>query len=174
MEALEKLRSNMTPRYLGAHTNKVDSKGRLSVPAEFRKSLESEAGEGATLFCFPAFKGSVIDCGGPKLLTTLMNMVTNHDYFDEDREVLEIAITSGIQQLSFDDNGRITLPKPLRDYAGLNTHATIVGLGERFQIWKPEAHQKLMAKAQQITNDNRDIFRARSLPSVSDRRGSNG
>lgn len=175
-EALTSVEQTVTAsvpaRFLGAFTNKIDAKGRLSTPADYRRTLEAAAGEGqAEVICFPGFAAPVIECGGPDLIDTLMGMIANYDYFDEQREALEISILSESQRLSFDENGRIILPQAFRDFAGLTSHATFVGLGNRFQIWQPEAHAEKLREARAVMAEHRDVLKARGLPSLSSRSG---
>lgn len=133
--------------------------------------VEKEAGEDAQLLCFPAFKGPFIDCGGPGLVSILIDMISNHDHFDEDREVLEIAVTSGVQPIGFDDTGRISLPKEMREYAGLSSQVAVIGIGDRFQLWNRDDYDAFMERTSIIKRDHKDIFRARSLPSFTGRGG---
>ncbi len=169
LETLERLRSGVMTRYLGAFANKVDPKGRLSIPADFRNAIATEAEDGSML-CFPAFKGQVLDCGGSSLISILVDMVANLDHFDEDREVLEYTIMSGIHRLSFDETGRIVLPKSLREQVNITGRAVVIGMGDRFQICSADYHENMKSKAAQIASSNRDVFRARSLPSVTGRK----
>ncbi|MCI5045026.1 MAG: hypothetical protein MRY72_10045 [Aquisalinus sp.] len=166
MEVENIQRSKFSTRFLGAQENKIDSKGRLSIPAHFRASLQ-DGQESELLYCFPAFNRPVIECGGADLLSVLMKSVSNHDVLDEEREALEIAVLSRIQQLSFDDTGRISLPKVLRDYAGLGGLAAVVGIGARFRIMSPEVHAQVLALADATAAANPDVVRGRSLPSIS-------
>ena len=48
-------------------------------------------------------------------------------------------IFASSRQLAFDGGGRVSLPKDLHEYAGLNGKVTFVGLGRRFEIWSPKA-----------------------------------
>lgn len=160
-------RENANTRFLGAFTNKIDAKGRISTPADFRRMLAATPGEEpADVICYPGFADPVIECGGSDLIDTLIGMISNYDYFDEQREALEISIHSEALRLSFDDNGRIILPASFREFAGLTSYATFVGLGNRFQIWQPEAHQQKIQRARSVMAEHRETLKARSLPSL--------
>jgi transcriptional regulator MraZ len=163
MQVKEKIRTGVSARFIGANTNRIDAKGRVSVPAEFRKQL---AADGA-MICYPAFTGQVLDCGSEDLLDTLMGMIANLDVFDEQRRVLELSITSESQRLIIDGDGRILLPQELRDHAGLTDKACFVGFGGRFQIWQPEAHKQELIAARKAAQENLEILKARALPSTS-------
>lgn len=161
MSVLEQTKTGLSARFIGAHTSRVDAKGRVSVPAAFRKAL----GDGA-LICFPSFTGPVLDCGSEDLLDTLMGMIANLDFFDERREAFELSIMSESRRLPIDGDGRIKLPPALQDYAALQGQARFVGLGARFQIWRPEAHEEKLVSARKVALEHRDILKARGLPST--------
>ena len=157
----------VSARFLGAHTNKIDAKNRLSTPAEFRKALlEPASGETEGVVCCPSMTGPYIECGGPELLTTMVQMISHLDYFEEQRQVLELAIMSQSLRLGFDENGRISLPAAFKEHAGLSGQATFVGIGPRFQIWAPDAYTAKMDIARQAIADSQEILRARALPSL--------
>lgn len=167
--------ADVSVRFLGAYTNKIDAKGRLSTPADYRRALETGLVSGVgEMICYPSFTDPVLECGGTDLVTTLMGMVANYDVFDEQREALEISILSEAQRLSFDENGRIVLPPALREFAGLSGQATFVGLGNRFQIWHPTAYQEKVHRARAVMAAHRDVLKARGLPSLAGQTSSNG
>ncbi len=163
MQVKEKIRTGLSARFIGAHTNRIDAKGRVSVPAEFRKLLIADG----AMICYPAFTGPVLDCGSEDLLDTLMGMIANLDFFDERREAFELSIMSESRRLTIDGDGRILLPLEMREHAGLTDKACFVGIGERFQIWQPEAHKKKLVEARKTALENREVLRARALPSTS-------
>jgi MraZ protein len=165
-ETLEKQELAVSARFLGAHTNKIDSKNRLSTPADFRKALMEEGADAPALVCCPSLTGPFLECGGPELPTTLIGIISHLDFFEEERQVLEMAILSQSQRLPFDENGRVSLPAELRAHAQLDGQATFVGIGPRFQIWAPDAYAEKMDVARKAIAASQDILKARSLPSL--------
>ena len=81
------------------------------------------------------------------------------DYYDEGRIALQRAIFAASRPLQFDTGGRISLPKDLHDYAELNGHVTFVGLGRRFEIWSPAAHEKRAEAMRELAKENRHRLR---------------
>ena len=53
-----------------------------------------------------------------------------------------MAFFPDVRELAFDGDGRVTLPDELIAYAGLADQAAFAGLGDRFQIWEPEAFKE--------------------------------
>ena len=84
--------------------------------------------------------------GGQVLMKRLQGLLESMDPYDEARLAFERAIFGAARRLSFDANGRISLPKDFADYAGLKGKVAFVGLGARFEIWNPEAREEQVSK----------------------------
>lgn len=125
--------------FLSTFVNKVDRKGRVSVPAPFRMALVGQSFAGVVLFRsfkLPAMEGSGID-----RMEELSGRIDALDEFSEDRDALS-SLFADAQQLPFDGEGRIILPAPLCEYAGISETASFVGLGRTFQIWEPQRFEQ--------------------------------
>jgi MraZ protein len=119
--------------------NKVDRKGRVSVPATFRAALEGLSFPGVILF--RSFRLPALDGNGIDRMEELSARIDALDEFSEDREALA-SIFADAQQLPFDGEGRIVLPEALSAHAGITENAAFVGLGRTFQIWEPQRFEK--------------------------------
>jgi MraZ protein len=143
--------------FWSSYTNKVDRKGRLSVPASFRPLLMSADFEGVV--AFPAFRSAAIECRSWEQMNELAKAVDALPEFSSEREAMAAAIFGSSTPLGFDSEGRIILPKALAAHAGITSEATFVGMGTSFQIWEP----KNFAAFRQIARE--DIVRQRlTLP----------
>jgi MraZ protein len=130
--------------FFSTFVNKVDRKGRVSVPATFRAALEGLSFQGVILFRsfkLPALEGSGID-----RMEEMSARIDALPEFSEDHDALA-AIFADALQLAFDGEGRIVLAQSLVEHAGITENAAFVGLGRTFQIWDPqqfERHQQEM------------------------------
>jgi MraZ protein len=127
--------------FLSTFVNKVDRKGRVSVPASFRAALAGQSFAG--IVAFRSFKNSAIEGSGIDRLEEMSARLDALDQFSEESESLS-SIFADTQQLAFDNEGRIVLPQLLAEHAGITEAAAFVGLGRTFQIWEPgrfEEHQ---------------------------------
>lgn len=129
--------------FLGSHINKIDAKGRVAAPADFRRALESDPLRG--LYCLPSLRGPYLECGGGDFVDHLKAMIRALDPFDPDREALEEHLLGAIRPLSFDTEGRFVLPEPFRQHAELGDRAMFVGRGETFVIRNPDGAQERLA-----------------------------
>lgn len=121
------------PLFLSTYVNKIDKKGRISVPATFRAALASQAFQGVVLFrapnqpCLEGFDYATME--------ELSNRLDHFDLFSAAQDDLATAIFSDSVPCPFDGEGRIMVPAGLLDYASIGENATFVGLGRKFQIW---------------------------------------
>ena len=151
--------------FLSRATNSLDSKGRISVPADFRAVVGDGTFDG--IIVWPSFDGAYLEGGGIALMRDYQVLLENMDPYDDARIAFERAIFAESRRLSFDANGRVSLPKELADYAELNGNATFIGLGRRFEVWNPERYEAKATSARQMARENRHRLRlvGRSNPS---------
>jgi MraZ protein len=116
-------------------TNRIDRKGRVSVPAAFRQVLAHDGCEG--LYCYPSIDMAAIDAGGNGLLGEIDRRLSRFEPFTEDHDYLSTAFYGSSEHLTMDSEGRIGLTERLISYAGISGEVTFVGQGYKFQIWEP-------------------------------------
>jgi MraZ protein len=121
--------------FLSQTENKIDNKGRVSVPAAFRAALTSQAFPGVVLA--PSFDLGAIDGCGHDRLEELNRGLDDPQRFNSEDYELASALFAEALALPFDAEGRVMLPEPLVRHAGLEQVALFVGLGRTFQIWNP-------------------------------------
>ena len=128
------------PLFLSTTTNKVDRKGRVSVPAAFRSSLPASGYQG--IVAYASFRHACLHGADLGFMEQLSDSIHgDFGLYSDENEALATAILASARQLSFDPEGRITLPKDLIDHAGIKDEVTFVGLGKTFQIWEPAAYE---------------------------------
>lgn len=127
---------------VGRHVNKIDKKGRVSVPKPFRDALASpENGSFSGLYAYPLFKVPAIEACDEAFMARLAESLDDLDMFSDEQDDLAAVILENAHPLPFDPEGRIVLPKELSEFANLDGQALFVGRGARFQIWEPGAYE---------------------------------
>jgi MraZ protein len=121
--------------FVATFTNRLDQKGRVSVPAPFRAVLAREGQD--NLYCYPALDRPAIDCGGAKLRDAIEERLSVFETFSDDYESLSTAFYGDSRLLKIDQDGRVVLPDEFREYAEISDSAVFVGQGFKFQIWEP-------------------------------------
>jgi MraZ protein len=145
------------PLFLSTYTNRIDKKGRVSLPAPFRVALAETGSEDPVLF--PSFTTAAIEGWSHARIEGLVNSIDAFDPFSDDHDDFATAIASAAQQLKLDGEGRLILPERFLAHAELSDSAVFVGLGKGFQIWHPaafEVHAKeARARARERKNELR-------------------
>ena len=125
--------------FLSTFENKVDRKGRVSVPSSFRNVLSQQKSTGIILY--PSFKHPCLEGSGDERIQEIASSIDAIDVFSDEAENLQ-TILADAKQMSVDSDGRVILPPEFISYAGIAEVASFVGLGKSFQIWSPETFAK--------------------------------
>ena len=139
--------------FLSTYVNKIDKKSRVSVPASFRSALTDQNFQGIVVF--PSSTHGALEGFSMARMEELSQRLDNFDLFSETQDDLAASIFSNAVPLSFDENGRVMLPKSLADHAGITDQALFVGMGVKFQIWNPEAFEKRRLDAMENVRQNK-------------------
>jgi len=134
-------------RFVSNVTLRLDSKGRVSIPASFRSVLARDGFDG--LYCYPALDRPAIDAGGNALMAEIEALIARYAPFSEERERLALALYGTSETLKIDGEGRVVLGETLKRHAGITEAVSFVGLGHKFQIWEPGRFQSELAEATQ-------------------------
>jgi MraZ protein len=145
-------------RFVSTFTNKIDAKGRVSVPAPFRAVLERDGYSAGGIYCYPSLDAPALDAGGERLAQKIDGLLAGLPDYSDERDELSVALYGDVQLLAIDGDGRIVLPEGLRRHAGLQDQVTFVGLGEKFQIWAPQAFEERRQRAREKAQEHRKLF----------------
>jgi MraZ protein len=157
-------------RFVSTFTNKIDAKGRVSIPASFRAVLERDGYAGG-IYCYPSLDAPALDAGGERLAQKIDGLLAGLPDYSDERDELSVALYGDVQVLSIDGDGRIVLPQALRTHASLQSEVTFVGLGDKFQMWAPEQFDERRRIAREKVQEHRKLF-GRSASSGSGDEGS--
>ena len=137
--------------FLSTFENKVDTKGRVSVPSQFRSMLHGKDFSGIVLYqssINPCVEGCSIE-----RIQKLSETIDDLDPLSRERDAFATVILGGSAQLPFDSDGRVILPKNLMEIAGITDKAVFVGKGQTFEVWEPKRFGEYLKKAkEQIKN----------------------
>ncbi len=146
-----------TTLFFDTITNKVDSKGRVSVPAEYRSRIENAETD---LVAFRSFIYPCIECCTADLLEKIANGIdAGLAMFSQEQDELTSLIYADAKEFSFDSTGRIMLTPKLLSHANIVGTALFVGKGRTFQIWNPENYAKEEAKIREKALKQRPILK---------------
>ena len=139
--------------FLSSYENKLDKKGRVSVPASFRSHLSNLGYNG--VICYPSFNNQSIEAWPQDRIEKISNTIDTLNPFEEKRDFFATSILSESINLHFDSEGRISLTQKLLQHAKIKSSMMFVGQGKTFQIWEPTAFEKFKVNAKKKSNLNR-------------------
>ena len=123
---------------VGRFLNKIDKKGRVSIPKPFRDAFQEHGFAG--LYAYPSFKYPAVEACSEDFMARLGSGVEGLDYFSDEQDDLASIILENAHRLAFDPEGRVMLPPELLTHTKLTDQALFVGRGSQFRIWQPAAY----------------------------------
>ena len=153
--------------FVSTYTNKVDAKGRVSIPAQYRAVLAVDGFDG--IYCCPTLDRQAVDAGGNRFREAIRSNLANFEPFSEDHEFLSTTLIGESEILKLDSEGRVILTETLREYAGLGERVTFVGQGYKFQIWEPDRFTQYREEAKNHLRDLRRKLGGRRAKSADQR-----
>ena len=143
--------------FMDTITNKVDAKGRVSLPSDYRTIVKELSTE---IVCYrslsaPCIEGCLED-SLDKLATEIENST---DFFSETQDNLTNLIFGDAKRFPFDSTGRIVLTEKLLKHASITDTAVFVGKGRKFQIWNPENWAKEESRIRAEVMKNRPVLK---------------
>ena len=131
--------------FVSQFINKVDKKGRISLPSLFRNALPKNNKNEVILY--KSLKYNSIEGCNSNRVNEIANRINKLDIFSDDQDDFATSIFSEILPTSIDKEGRFLIPDTLKDYANISTEAIFVGQGFFFQIWEPFAARKRLKQS---------------------------
>lgn len=133
----------MARRLGGTFFPKLDDKGRLTLPAKYREHFAdgvvvTRVQEG----CLAVYDVETFDSLDARFESRADN--------DADVRAYQRWLNSGSHDDVPDRQGRITLPAPLRAFAGLDHDVVVLGAGDRVEVWEPGRWEKQSAHLDEV------------------------
>ena len=139
--------------FLSSYVNKIDKKGRASVPASFRSHLGSLGYNG--FIAYPSFNHEALEACSLDRIEKLSSTIDSLNPFEEKRDFFATSILSESVSLQFDSEGRVLITEKLISHAKIRNNILFVGLGKTFQIWEPKSFEKFKIVARKKAYQNR-------------------
>ena len=143
--------------FLSSYENKIDKKGRVSVPAAFRSHLTTQGYSG--FISYPSFSNPALECCTQERIEKLSNSIDTLNPFEEKRDYFATSVLSESSNLIFDTEGRVQFSKKLLDYAKIKNDILFVGLGKTFQVWNPKNFDKFKSVARKKALQSRSTLK---------------
>ena len=129
--------------FLSQFVNRIDKKGRITLPSVFRNVLPKKSKN--EIILFKSLKFNSIEGCSSERINRIAKRIDELDIFSDDQDDFTTSIFSEIVPTNIDKEGRILIPEFLKEYSNIINEVTFIGQGHYFQIWEPKAvleHQK--------------------------------
>ncbi len=143
--------------FLSTYENKLDKKGRVSVPASFRSHLSNLGYNG--IICYPSFNNQCIEAWPQDRIEKISNAIDALNPFEEKKDYFATSILSESINLQFDSEGRILFTEKLLKHAKIKNNMLFVGQGKTFQIWDPTLFEKFRTQSKKKSNFYRNSLK---------------
>lgn len=133
----------MERRFQGESLNKVDGKGRVSIPVKFRRVLQnsdSQYAPGGAPRLYIAYgnpRASFLECLSGDAFDEIDAMIRSETRGTPVRQLLEELYYAKCDETSVDESGRLVLPVAAREKINLGAEALFQGRGDKFHILNP-------------------------------------
>ncbi len=145
--------------FMDTVVNKVDAKGRVSLPSDYRAIVKELSTE---IVCYRSLSSPCIEGCLEETLDKLATDIENAtDFFSETQDNLTNLIFGDAKRFVFDSTGRIVLTEKLLKHAQITDSAVFVGKGRKFQIWNPQNWEKEEARIRREALKNRPTLKAK-------------
>ncbi|MFW0777437.1 MAG: division/cell wall cluster transcriptional repressor MraZ [Rickettsiales bacterium] len=139
--------------FLSTYHNRIDKKGRVSIPAQFRAVLTAQ--ESPAVVAYPSPINDCIEGCGMQRVMKFNQRIEQFEPYSPERDAFSAMMFGDSVQLTMDGDGRVSLPPQLIEFAGLKEKVTIVGKGETFEMWSPKSFEKYIERVRSIVRDKR-------------------
>ena len=133
--------------FAGTFENRIDRKGRVSLPADFRAELPADGAR--VVYVYPSPRGTALEACDRGFMQRMSDSIEQFDIFSDEEDDMTASIVAAARRITIDPEGRIALPPELIAEAGIEDAVTFVGRGARFQIWNPGDHNIYAAEARE-------------------------
>ena len=135
--------------FKGTYVHRIDPKGRLPVPAAFRRALASAGASSVVVTvvdeCLAAY--------APREWAQLEQHLRSLPAFSRPVKAITRLLASRAADCDLDVQGRILLPPALRATASLQGETVVVGVLDRFEIWNPERWAAFLTESERLLED---------------------
>ena len=139
--------------FLSSFENKIDKKGRVSVPATFRSYLNTLGYNG--FISYPSFNHSALEACSQDRIEKLSSTIDSLNPFEEKRDYFATSVLSESESHQFDTEGRVYISEKLLNHAKIKNNVLFDVLGRTFQIWEPTNFEKFKLLASKKAFQNR-------------------
>lgn len=139
--------------FVSTFVNKIDKKGRVSLPSIYRSALPNNHKN--EIILSKSLRNKTIDGLSVLRVKEIASRINNLDFFSEEHEDFTTSIFSEMLPTNLDKEGRFLIPDKLKDFANIKDEVTFIGQGYFFQIVNPKTAIELQTRSRTRLNLNK-------------------
>jgi len=139
--------------FVSTFVNKIDKKGRVSLPSIFRTALPKNYKN--EIILSKSLRNKTIEGLSVLRVKEIASRINNLDFFSDEHEDFTTSIFSEMLPTNLDKEGRFQIPEKLKIFANIKNEVAFIGQGYFFQIVNPEVAQELQSKSRTRLNLNK-------------------
>ena len=143
--------------FLSTYNNKIDAKGRVSMPASFRDIITKT--DETSVIIYKSLKKKCLEGSTKSYIEKIQERLETFDMFSSEKDAFETAIFAESVCLEIDKDGRINIPKQYTQFANIENNAFFVGKGSKFEIWKPEEYEQYSKQCRDFAVNNSNLIK---------------
>ena len=162
LKTASRFNEKMTSRFIGDYGAKADAKGRVFLPAQFRKILEAEGEKGLVLRndvfqkCLVLYPESVWN-------EQLDNLRGQVNQWNRQQQMMLRKFEADAEPIELDSNGRLLISKRKLLYAGIESDVRFLAMVDRIEIWSKQALEEVMNDSADLGDEMEAAFGGASL-----------
>ena len=142
--------------FVSQFVNKIDKKGRVSLPSLFRNALPKKNKN--EIILFKSLKYNSIEGCSSERINKIASRIDELDIFSDDQDDFATSIFSEILPTNIDNEGRFLIPENLKSYSNITNEVAFIGQGHYFQIWEPSAAIERQKKSKErLVNEKKTL-----------------
>ena len=139
--------------FVSTFVNKIDKKGRVSLPSIFRTILPKDHKN--EIILLKSLRRKAIEGLSVLRVNEIASRINNLDFFSDEHDDFTTSIFSEMLPTNLDKEGRFLLPENLKDFASIKNEVAFIGQGYFFQIVNPKIALELQQKSRSRLNLNK-------------------
>jgi len=132
--------------FAGTYENKIDKKGRVSLPPPFRAQMPKQ-GPGRMVYVYRSPNLPALEACDPPFMERIAESLEQYEMFSDAEADMGAVILADARPLTMDPEGRITIPDDFMAFAGIGDLVAFAGYGRRFHMWEPARLQTYTAES---------------------------
>lgn len=136
-------------RFIGDYTAKTDAKGRVFLPAAFRRVLEAE-GETKLVLRKDMFQPCLVLCPRSVWNADLDDLKGSLSRYNSSHQMVLRKFAQGVEEVELDGNGRFLIGKGMLEFAGIGSEVRFLAVDERIEVWDRESLERLMSEGESL------------------------